>query len=202
MNIERKAKVQKWGELDVSLFGATKDWEGNALAFPVGFSFAIDPEYFWFIATCASPPVLHPQAQSGEFVSELWKYDVAEFFLTNPMTGRYLEFNLAPNGAWWAAEFTGPREGMGQAPLQGVDTYHDLAPDGRWIAAARFQLKEFKERFSLSPDSTLNAAFIIGSPEQQFISATDLGGGEPDFHQPEKFPPARFIHEDELRQHH
>lgn len=199
MNIERKKKVQKWGELDVSLFGATKDWYGADLAFPIGFSFVIDPEYFWFVATCGSPAVIHPDARPGQFVSELWKYDVAEFFLTNPMSGRYLEFNLSPNGAWWAAEFTGPREGMGQAPLQGVETYHELGKDGRWIAAARFKLVDFKERFSLSPDSRLNAAFIIGSPEQKFVSAADLGDGEPDFHRPEKFATAHFIHEDELR---
>jgi len=199
MHIERKKEIQKWGELDVSLFGATEDWHGEKLSSPVGFSFVIDPKYFWFIVTHGTAANIHPKARPNHFVEELWRYDVAEFFLTNPVNGRYLEFNLAPNGAWWAAEFTGPRKGMGEAPLQGVETFHELAADGCWLTAARFELSEFKERFALSPDSTINAAFILNSPEQKFVSVTKLKGKEPDFHQPDQFKQVNFIQDKELK---
>ncbi len=197
--IECKKSSIEWGEIDVALFAAALDWNGKPLKSPVGFSFAMDDTSFWFIATHAEPADLHPKARPGQFTPELWKHDVAEFFLTNPMNGRYLEFNLAANGAWWAAEFSGPRDGMGEAPLQGVETFSDLAPDGRWLVAAKFDLTMMRERFSLSPDSTMNATFIVNSPEQQFVTATDLGGGEPDFHQPSKFKQVQFMQEAELK---
>lgn len=50
---------------------------------------------------------------SGGFTPELWRQDVAECFLGNPRSGRYIEFNLSPGGAWWACVFTAPR-----VPLQ------------------------------------------------------------------------------------
>jgi len=198
MNIERISGKLKWGALDVNLFGAVKDWYGKELEHPVGFSFAIDEDRLWFIATHAAPASLHPDARPNRFTRELWKYDCAEFFLTNPQNGRYLEFNLSPNGAWWAAEFSAPREGMGEAPLQGVETYAQIGDDGSWLAAASFDLLEMHDRFSFGPDSTLNAAFILNSPEQQFISLAELDGDEPDFHQPEKFKKANFFQASDL----
>jgi hypothetical protein len=45
----------------------------------------------------------------GNFLAELWRHDVAELFIADPASGRYFEFNLAPNGAWWSCEFTAPR---------------------------------------------------------------------------------------------
>ena len=198
MHIERKKKPLVWGELDVALLAAGKDWDGNPLEVPIGFSFAIDEKNLWFIVSHRQPATIHPDARPGQFLPELWKYDVAEFFLTNPDNGRYLEFNLAPNGAWWAAEFTGPREGMGEAPLQGVETHSDLAADGTWLVAACIELKMLRERFAFSPDSRLNATFIVDSPEQKFVSVADLGDGDPDFHRPDRFPLVQFIHEDEL----
>lgn len=200
MNIERKKAILEWGALDLSLFAAANDWYGKALKAPIGFSFAVDEKYFWFVATHSKPAMIHPDARPNQFTRELWRYDVAEFFLKNHETGRYMEFNLAPNGAWWAAEFTGPREGMGEAPLQGVKTFSDLGADGAWIVAARFDLTMMQERFNLGPDTTMNATFIVNSPDQQFVTVADLGDGEPDFHQPDKFKKVQFIHEDKLRE--
>ena len=199
MHIERKKKSLEWGNLDVALFAATHDWDRVALDVPVGFSFAIDDKNLWFIVSRAKVATLHPDSRPGKFMPELWKYDVAEFFLTNPNNGRYLEFNLSPNGAWWAAEFSGPREGMGEAPLQGVETFAELSKEGSWLVAAKLELSMLQDRFAFSPDSKLNATFIIDSPEQKFVSVTDLGKGKPDFHQPDKFKEANFVHEDELR---
>lgn len=199
MIIEQKRGVLKWTELEVALFAANKDWYGTPLDEPVGFSFVKDEKFFWFIATHPKAASLHPDSRPNQFTRELWRYDVAEFFLTNQETGRYLEFNLSPNGAWWAAEFSGPREGMGEAPLVGVETYADLGESGRWIAAARFELDLMYDRFNLGPDTTLNATFILNSPEQQFVSVADLGEGEPDFHQPSKFKQVSFVSEDKLK---
>jgi hypothetical protein len=44
------------------------------------------------------------------------------------------------------------------------------------------------EHLGSGPRIRLNATFIIDSPQQRFLTATDLGAGTPDFHQPERFP--------------
>ncbi|PQJ29155.1 hypothetical protein [Rubritalea profundi] len=196
MNIEISDKPLSWGALDLSLFGVDKDWFGQPVNPPVAFGFAVDLKYLWFIASHQKSPSLHPDARPGDFQAELWKYDVAEFFLTDPKTGRYLEFNLAPNGAWWSAEFTAPRirAEIADNPFPEVATFADMAQDGSWLAAAAIPLEQLRNKLNFSPESHLNATFILNSPEQQFLSATKLGGGEPDFHLPDKFPKVNFFH--------
>lgn len=196
MNIEVAEQQIFWGYLDLSLFGVAKDWYGKELEKPAAFSFAVDHSHLWFVACHQSPAKIHPDARPGVFQAELWKYDAAEFFLLDPATGRYLEFNLAPNGAWWSAEFTAPRVKAEDKdkPFPDVATYADLSPDGSWMAAAAIPLKHLRAKFNFGPETKLNATFILGSPEHKFLSAADLGGGEPDFHRPEKFPTARFFH--------
>jgi len=105
MLIEHKKEPLNWGSLDLGLFGLNKDWYGEVIDPPAGFGMAIDHGSFWFVATCRTPAMIHPKARPGKFTAELWKYDCAEFFLSHPESGRYLEFNLAANGAWWTAEF-------------------------------------------------------------------------------------------------
>ena len=196
MNIEISDRPLSWGALDLSLFGVYKDWFGAPLEPPVAFGFTVDLKYLWFVVSHQKPPCLHPDARPGDFKSELWKYDVAEFFLSDPSTGRYLEFNLAPNGAWWSAEFTAPRirAEIADNPFPEVATFADMGQDGSWLAAAAIPLEHLRDRLNFGADSLLNASFILNSPEQQFVSATNLGDGKPDFHLPEKFPKVNFFH--------
>lgn len=196
MNIEISDKPLSWGALDLSLFGVDKDWFGKPVKPPVAFGFAVDLKYLWFVVSHQKSPSLHPAARPGDFKSELWKYDVAEFFLTDPKTGRYLEFNLAPNGAWWSAEFTAPRirTEIADNPFPGVATFADMASDGSWLAAAAIPLEQLRNSLNFGSESHLNASFILNSPEQQFLTATDLGEGEPNFHLPDKFSKVNFFH--------
>ena len=196
MNIEVSDKPLRWGSLDLSLFGVDQDWDGNKVEPQVAFGFAVDQDYLWFVAAHQTPPALHPDAQPGAFQTELWKYDVAEFFLLDPESGRYLEFNLAPNGAWWSAEFSAPRirTEIGEHPFPEVATYAEIADDGSWMAAAALPISQLRERFHFGAESRLNACFIINSPEQQFLSAAKLNAPEPDFHLPDQFPKVHFFH--------
>jgi hypothetical protein len=36
-------------------------------------------------------------------------------------------------------------------------------------------------------------AMIVETPDQRFLSAAELGGESPDFHQPAAFPPVSFV---------
>ncbi len=196
MNIEISDKKMGWGELDVALFGLANDWYGEVLEKPLTFSLAMDHDYLWFTACHESPSNIHPEARPGAFKSELWMCDVAEFFILDPSSGRYLEFNLAPNGAWWSAFFTAPRERENKEdiPLEGVATYADLSPSGGWMAAAAIPLNLLRSELNFGENSKMNVTFIVGSPEQKFVSATDLGDGGPDYHQPDKFKKVTFFH--------
>ena len=196
MNIEISDKPLRWGELDVALFGLANDWYGALLDKPITFGFSVDLDYLWFVAAHETPARLHPDARPGEFQAELWKHDVAEFFITDPESGRYLEFNLAANGAWWTAFFTAPRvrESDEDTPLEGVATYADLAPSGAWMTAAAIPLSLLRKELNFGDKSKMNATFIVNSPKQQFISAAKLTSDEPDFHRPDEFKKVNFFH--------
>jgi hypothetical protein len=183
-----------WGELDVPLFGLGKDLAGGALEPAAGFAVVQDPHRLWFIANHRKPAQIHPLARPGVFQKELWQYDVAELFVTAPDGSRYFEFNLAPNGAWWSCEFTAPRVRAEEIDIAmpEVATFAELAPDGSWVAAMAIPLDLLRARLDFGPESRLNVTMILGTPAQRFISAADLGPGEPDFHQPARFPKVTF----------
>lgn len=186
MLIEKKHSPLHWGALDMALFGLEKDWYGEKLDVPAAFGLAMDHGSLWFVASRRKPALLHPQARPGVFTPELWKYDCAEFFLGHKESGRYLEFNLAPNGAWWTGEFTAPRvrSSDDEVEMPGVKTYADLSPDGSWLVAASFPLDILEARFGFGPESVMDVTMIVDSPEQKFLTATPPASAEmePDFH--------------------
>ena len=194
MTIFTSPRPQTWGELDLPLFGLSWDWHGNPLEPAAGFSLAVDEDRLWFLAHHRKPAQLHPKARPGLFQAELWRYDVAELFITDPRSGRYLEFNLAPNGAWWSCEFKGPRlrEEEIDIAMPEVATFSDMAADGSWVAAMALPLDLLRARVDFGKQTHANVTFILESPAQRFLTAGDLGNGEPDFHQPARFPQVTF----------
>ncbi|MEM9236960.1 MAG: hypothetical protein AAGB14_09285 [Verrucomicrobiota bacterium] len=183
-----------WESFDFLLDELSTDWSGNPVVPSAKFGLARDPERFWFVASHQEQALFHPQARAGHFQPELWQWDVAELFLADPASGRYLELNLAPNGAWWSCEFTAPRERAREQnePFPGVETFAKPFPDGGWKAALTIPLKPLRERLAFGDETAANVTFILRSPKQQFLSATKLGDGDPDFHRPEQFPRLRF----------
>jgi hypothetical protein len=179
----------RWGSLDLPLFGLGRDWHGEPVRPAAGFSLAVDDRHLWFVAHHDNAAHPHPEARAGTFQAELWRHDVAELFLADPVSGRYFEFNLAPNGAWWSGEFTAPRVRAGETddPMPDVATFAEAAEDGSWLAAMALPLDLLRARLDFGPQTRANVAFILGSPRQSFLSAADLGGDLPDFHQPGKF---------------
>lgn len=178
-----------WGELDVPMLGLDKDWHGKPLQPQAAFCLAMDDQRLWFVAHHRKPASLHPGARPGEFQSGLWEHDVAELFIADPKCGRYFEFNLAPNGAWWSCEFTAARVRAEEIDIAmpEVATFADMAADGAWVAAMAIPLDLLRARLDFGARSRLNVAMILKSPEQRFITATKLPGEEPDFHQPQWF---------------
>ena len=178
-----------WGEIDVPMFGLGRDWYGEVFQPAAGFSLVVDEYRLWFIANHRKPAELHPQSRPGAFQAELWRYDVAELFIADPRSGRYFEFNLAPNGAWWTCEMTAPRvraEVMDIA-MPEIATFAEMAADGSWLAAMAIPLDLLKARLDFGVNTKINVTMILDSPSQKFLSASNLGAGEPDFHRPHAF---------------
>ncbi len=163
------------------------EWYGQQLVPGYEFRFSLTADALVFAARRAAPALLHPEARCGAFRENLWKYDTAEFFLATMEGDRYMEFNLAPNGAWWAAAFTGPRvvnEAVPAVP-QGVCATGQATAAG-WECEARLPL-DWLALMGIEPGKApcrVAAAAILESPQQLFLTtATDLSG-VPDFHRP------------------
>ncbi len=178
-----------WGELDIPLLGISSDWFGKPLSPPLAFSLACDSENLWFIATRQAPASIHPTAAPGEFTPELWKHDVAELFIADPRGKSYLEFNLSPNSAWWAAKFSSTRQPSELQPdfQSHVKAYTDASETSSWLTALSIPIGFLREHISFTHESPANATFILNSPAQTFHTAGKLLGAEPDFHQPAEF---------------
>lgn len=184
-----------WGNLDVPLLGMDKDLAGEAMLPAAAFSLVMDPQRLWFLASHRAAASLHPDARPGGFLAGLWQHDVAELFLADPESGRYLEINLAPNGAWWTCEFTAPRVRADEVDIAMPDvaTFSELAADGTWVAAMSLPLDLLRARIRFGGTTLANVTMILGTPAQRFLSASDMGPGEPDFHQPGRFQQVGFV---------
>lgn len=166
-----------------------QDWYGTTVAEPVHYSFTIEGGNLMFRAWQKAAVSLPPYAVPGQFTEKLWMYDVAEFFIAAP-GGRYMEFNLCPNGAWWACVFSAPRvaDAAAAAP-QGVQTTGNVTAEG-WEASAAVPLAELAA-LGISPDSCkLAATAILNSPDYLFLTTAEDLSGEPDFHRPHAWPAA------------
>ncbi len=160
------------------------DWFGRPVGAPFEFRFRLEADALVFEARRAAPAALHPDARSGEFLADLWHFDTTEFFIAAPSGSPYLEFNLCPNGAWWAAAFTDPR--VSHIPAL---TLEGIAADGRadsagWACRARLPLAQLEMLGISVNDCRIAAAAILGSPRQVFLTTAPSDGGRPDFHKP------------------
>lgn len=163
-----------------------QEWHGAAVAPAFEFRLWREGETLGFAARRAAAAVVHPAARPGAWQEELWRYDVVEFFIATPDAARYLEFNLCPNGAWWAAGFTEPR-----VPLPGFDarrlepiTRGEMSPAG-WACEARVPLPLLRE-WGWVPDACRVAvcAVICREGAYTYLTSCEQTSGKPDFHHP------------------
>ena len=171
----------------------THEWYGREILPHVEYSFSIQGENLVYCARQEKGVSIHPGAQPGAFTEELWRYDTAEFFISNAEGTRYLEFNLCPNGAWWACVFTGPRCKDETAPqLTAAATQGRSTPQG-WECRAEIPLAYLASIGITPQDCRLAAAAIQNSPDYLYLTTAEDLSGEPDFHRPWAWPKARII---------
>jgi hypothetical protein len=172
------------------------DWHGQPMDPPARFRLVEDPTHLWLIAGRAKPAKSHPAGNFGAFCEGLWHEDVAELFIAQADGQRYLEFNLSPAGAWWAAAFSAPRVPCSTFDaLPAVRVESRIEDGGGWRAALGIPLDWLQAAIGWGKGSRANVTFILDSPDQRFLSVCDLGGGEPDFHRPHGFSRAQEAEE-------
>lgn len=168
----------------------TREWYGSAVAAPVRYSFRTDGTSLIFRAEQNAPVLLPPYAEPGVFTEKLWMYDLAEFFIASADGSRYLEFNLCPNGAWWACAFSAPRVAMENAPaMQGITAQGSVTPGG-WSAEAALPLSLLAELGLSVENCRLAATAVLNSPNYLYLTTAEDLSGEPDFHRPHAWPAA------------
>jgi hypothetical protein len=127
------------------------------------------------------------ESRFGEFTEGLWNGDVIELFIGQPESEQYLEFNLAPSGAWWAAAFSRYRERSTDILAALPMTIQSNCAAGYWEFFASFDLAAT----AVNCDScTINLCAIFGSPNRRFFSAhapvtAGVAAVKPDFHRAE-----------------
>lgn len=176
---ERKGEFQK----------LERYWGGKEVATPpFFFCFHTANGRLNFSMKRAAEALPNPAARAGEYREELWKYDVAEFFLTGLLSGSYLEFNLAANGAWWAAGFTQPRVPLEDFKVQDlqVRTEGQMRRD-EWECRASVSLTALEHYGWWGEDceSCLCAcAVLVRNGGFRYLTTSPVQEGEADFHRP------------------
>lgn len=163
------------------------DWDGTAVQPPVGFSMQMGADELVLCAQRAAAAQVRPGSRSGEFTPLLWKYDVAEFFLRGKGVKPYMEINLAPNGAWWAAVFDEPRvdhPGFDAASMP-VRSF-GRSESSQWEAELHLPLAALETLgWELSELHACASAVLRQADGSYRYTSTSMRPGEkPDFHRP------------------
>jgi len=132
-------------------------------------------------AEVRAPDSPAPETFPGGFEADLWKADVVELFLALPdQPNAYLEFNFAPDGRWWGAEFENLRKLRSELPGSTCRVAAHALPAGDgWRVQAAILL-------GFAPEQG-NLCGILGQEPRRFASLADIPTPRPDFHQPEHF---------------
>lgn len=166
-----------------------QEWYGRAVEPPYRYRLTLTEAGLLFEAERAERAALHPDARPGVFQEELWKYDVAEFFIHSEKAGHYLEMNLSPNGAWWGCVFTAPRVVKpGAEQLLRVEQAQGEATDAGWKASLLLPADVLRALdFDLS-ECHVAVCAVLEAPEYIYLTTANPCETQPDFHRPDLWP--------------
>lgn len=145
------------------------------------YAVALEPENLWFGGEVRAQPRFDVSAEG--FTEGLWNFDCLELFVHCPASGRYAEFNLAPNGAWWSCLFSSPRV---RIPAERILVETTFSAE-EWKAWAKISRAALVAAIGEEP-WTANFTAIVGPQDDgAFHSVASLS--EVDFHRPSEFLP-------------
>lgn len=127
------------------------------------------------------------------FIEGLWRFDCGELFLFQPETSRYLEINIAPNGAWWSCVFSDVRcrDGGVEPPIIQVMTSD--SEEGNWRIGFRLSRREIARCIGSADNLLGNVTLILGGCPETDVPLGNLHSvatlGAVDFHRPHEWVP-------------
>lgn len=158
----------------------SRDWFGNALEQPFRWSLARDCDHLWACIQLPARPSDVRRHAAGEFVEGLWEFDVVELFVMNS-AGRYQEFNVSVDGAWWAMSFSEYRQRDANSIKPRGVKVHIGRGDRNWQGAISIPLTSLE--VELSKESKIHLSGIVhGVTEAQYLSSAGPRDHKPDFH--------------------
>lgn len=106
-------------------------------------------------------PAYLESISAGTFYEGLWRYDCGELWLYSPSTQRYVEFNLAPNGAWWASVFSSPRI-RDESCIPPICDTSSVERADAWFCSLKVEISEIKRCLGTIEDLHANVTLILG----------------------------------------
>lgn len=179
------------------------DWKlfessfGGAPKAVAAYRLFVDEEVIRIEFMADSPATLCPEAAPGAFFEGLWRYDCGELFLYSPSNGRYVEFNLSPNGAWWSCVFSAPRVRHIQCSPPEIETSSSVGEE-RWRAGFEVSLEEIYRCLGTVVDLRGNVTLVLGYSPDHDTPLTNLHTIAPlsavNFHLPNDWVPIEKLH--------
>jgi len=156
------------------------DWFGEKLVRPFRASFAVQDERAAFHAVMPYAPPVADLHRRGDFVEGLWNDDVIELFVRDH-SGRYVEFNVSADGAWWFMPFTDYRTRAQDGCNPPETAISIVREDLQWQVRLSFDIDHllmFLSGVNLIHFSAIH--YQGGAPV--YLSSRRVLGGDPDFH--------------------
>lgn len=168
----------------------TTEWSGANVAVPLRYRLLRTEDALIYRAARAAAPELHPLSRPGLFLPELWRHHCAELFLAPAASAPYLEFNLAPNGAWWSSLYTAPRVPAEEQPSFNGITAEGHASTQAWEAELRIPLSFLAAHGISLPACRVCVCGALHLPERmRWLTAVPHdAAAKPDFHLPADWP--------------
>lgn len=164
----------------------SKEWYGRSVNPPYRYRLTQTEAGLLFEAERAEVAAVHPGARPGCFQEELWRYDVAEFFIASADAGRYLEMNLSPNGAWWGCVFSAPRVADDAASaLLRVEQAQGVATPEGWRASLLLPAAVLANLGLSLASCRLAVCAVLESPHYIYLTTAEPCNTQPDFHRPD-----------------
>ena len=187
-NISNIVKVQDLFKLHFISF--KYDWFGKPLNVKADFLLAYNTERIYFAFKCEQKAFINPDHQKKIYTLGLWEYDVVEFFLSDPKSGRYQEFNISPAGSWWSMLFSEYRKEYPNHFIlpQELEIISNLT-ENMWEVGFSIPLDQLSLDFSDLKQLTGNVTSIINGRDRKYLSWANIKSGKPDFHRNYCFVP-------------
>jgi hypothetical protein len=170
------------------------DWFAEPLCMSATFLIGRNTENLYFAFMCTQKAFINENHQKNVYCEGLWKYDVAEFFISDLKSGQYQEFNISPAGSWWTMLFSEYRKedhNNFKFPQQ-IEIFSHLS-ENSWQAALSIPTDQLSLDFSDLTKRTANVCAIVNGRDRKYLSWANINSDKPDFHKYSSFLPINLI---------